>query len=64
MAFSLRKFIKNGFLQAIGNKAEYEIRLAAASWLDKGVLLEDDLADIESAIEESKKEIIVEQETI
>ena len=51
MTFNLRNFIKKGLLLAIGQKPSYEIILAAANWLDKGVLLEEDLAEIEIAIE-------------
>lgn len=61
MAFSLREFVKKGLLLAIGNKADYEIILSAASWLDKGVLLEDDLAEIQVAIEERTAEPIIEE---
>ena len=53
--FSLREFIKNGLLLAIGNKADYEVILASASWLDKGVLTEGDLAEIQVAIDEKNK---------
>lgn len=49
--FSLREFVKDGFLQAIGNKPNYEIKLKSAEWLSKGVLTEEDLAEIETAIE-------------
>lgn len=49
--FSLREFVKKGLKLAIGNKADYEIILSAASWLDKGVLLEEDLAEIQVAID-------------
>ena len=49
--FSLREFVKNGLLLAIGNKPDYEVILSSASWLDKGVLTEEDLADINMAIE-------------
>ena len=49
--FSLQKFIKDGFLLAIGNKPDYEIRLKSADWFAKGVLTEDDLAEIEKAID-------------
>lgn len=52
MAFSLREFIKNGLLLAVGKKADYEIILNSASWLEKGVLLEEDLAEIQVAIDE------------
>ena len=56
MVFSLREFIKNGLLLAIGKKADYEIILAAADWLKNGVLHEEDLAEIQSAIDERKNE--------
>ena len=48
--FSFRAFIKRGFLNAVGKLADYRIILNAAGWYDKGVLLEDDLAEIQSAI--------------
>ncbi len=51
MAFSLKEFIKTGLLLAIGKKADYEIILSSAGWLEKGVLLEDDLAQIQTAID-------------
>jgi hypothetical protein len=49
--FNLRDFIKSGFLKAIGKMADYQIILNAAGWHDKGVLTEEDLADISTAIE-------------
>jgi hypothetical protein len=49
--FSLRDFIKNGLLKAVGNMADYQIILNAAGWLEKGVLNETDLAEIQTAIE-------------
>ena len=57
MAFSLREFIKNGLLLAVGKKADYEIILNSASWLEKGVLLEADLEEIQVAIEAQNKAI-------
>lgn len=48
--FSLREFIKNGFLKAVGEMADYKIILNAVGWYEKGVLVEDDLAEIESLI--------------
>ena len=51
MKFDLREYIKSGFLLAIGNKADYEIILGSGGWLDKGVLLEEDLAEIKTAID-------------
>lgn len=49
--FSLREFIKKGLFNAIGNLADYQVILNAAGWLEKGVLMEEDLAEIQSAIE-------------
>ena len=60
--FSLSNFIKDGFLKAIGNKPDYEIKLKSADWFAKGVLTEDDLAEIETAIE-SKNEVLKAEES-
>lgn len=49
--FSLKDFIKNGLLKAVGKMADYQIILNAAGWFEKGVLLEEDLAEINAAIE-------------
>lgn len=48
--FNLKDFIKKGFISAIGKMADYQIILNALGWFDKGVLNEDDLAEIELAI--------------
>lgn len=49
--FSLREFVKNGLLKAVGSMADYQIILNAAGWHEKGVLLEEDLAEIQAKIE-------------
>lgn len=49
--FSLREFIKAGLLDAVGKMADYQVILNAAGWHEKGVLTEDDLAEISAAIE-------------
>jgi hypothetical protein len=49
--FSLRDFVKKGFIKAVGKMADYQIMLNAAGWLEKGVLTEEDLEEINSAIE-------------
>jgi hypothetical protein len=49
--FSLRDFIKSGLLKAVGNMADYQIILNAVGWLEKGVLTEADLAEIQTAID-------------
>lgn len=61
MSFNLREFIKNGLLLAVGNEPDYEVMLSSAGWLEKGVLLETDLAEIQAKIEEQH---ITEEETI
>jgi hypothetical protein len=50
--FKLKDFIKRGLILAVGKKADYEIILASVSWLEKGVLVESDLAEIQVAIDE------------
>ena len=49
--FSLRKFIKKGLLNAVGKMADYQVILNSAAWMEKGVLTEEDLAEIQTAIE-------------
>lgn len=59
--FSLRDFIKNGLVKAVGKMADYQIILNAAGWLEKGVLAESDLEEIQAAID---KQYITETEEI
>lgn len=49
--FSFKDTLKNAFVKAIGKKADYEIILAAAEWVNKGVLVEKDIEEIQSAID-------------
>lgn len=49
--FDLRNYIKEGFLKAIGKMADFQIILNSAGYHEKGVLTEDDLAEIKSAID-------------
>lgn len=48
--FSFKDFVKSGLLKAIGKMADYQVILNAAGWLEKGVLDEADLAEIDTAI--------------
>ncbi len=59
--FSFREFIKKGFLSAVGKMADYQIILNASGYFEKGVLTEDDLAEINAAIE--AQYIATEEET-
>ena len=49
--FSLRTFLMKGFRSAVGKMADYQVRLNAAGWLEKGVLTEADLAELETLME-------------
>lgn len=49
--FSLKNFIKSGLLKAVGHMADYQIILNAAGWLEKAVLDENDLSEIQLAID-------------
>ncbi len=49
--FSLNEFIKKGLLNAVGKMADYQVILNAAGWFEKGVLAENDLAEIQTAID-------------
>ena len=60
--FSLRDFVKKGFLDAIGKIADYQIILNAAGWHEKGVLTEDDLSEINQAMENYVPEVATENE--
>lgn len=50
MMFSLKNFLKDGFIKAVGKMADYQIILNAAGWFDKGVFDETDLMEIQEAI--------------
>lgn len=56
--FNLREFVLKGLKQAVGHEAEYKIRDIAAGWLDKGVLQEADLAELDSMFSENEAETL------
>ena len=49
--FNLRNFVKKGLLDAVGKMANYQVILNAASWHEKGVLTEEDLSEVQNAID-------------
>lgn len=53
--FSLKDFIKKGLLNAVGQMADYQIILNALGWFEKGIFLEADLAEIQTAIDEAQE---------
>jgi hypothetical protein len=58
--FSLKSFVKKGLLDAVGKMADYQVILNSVGWMEKGVLTEEDLAEINAKIE---AQYPVEQET-
>ena len=51
MSFTLKSYIKRGLIAAVGKMADYQIILNSAGWMEKGVLTEDDLMEIQAAID-------------
>lgn len=49
--FSLNEFVKKGLLDAVGKQADYWVILNAAGWMEKGILNEADLAEINAKID-------------
>ena len=52
--FNLRDFVKKGFINAVGKMANYQVILNAMGWYEKGVLTEEDLAEIDELINNQK----------
>ena len=52
MKFSMHDFVLKAILSAIGVQSDYWVYLESAKWLEKGVLLEEDLIRIQELIEE------------
>ena len=57
--FSLREFLMKGFKDAVGNMADYQIILNATGYYEKGVLTEDDLAELQALIDEKNTPVEV-----
>ena len=49
--FSLNAFIKKGLMDAVGKMADYQVILNSVGWMEKGVLTEAELAEINEKIE-------------
>lgn len=45
--FSLREFIMGTLADMVGNRPEFQIKEIGLNWYSRGVLTEDDLAQIE-----------------
>lgn len=63
--FSLREFILKGLLDAVGNLPDYKVIMNAMGWYEKEVLTEEDLALINSKIDEKNTPVApVEEEPV
>ena len=51
MAFSLHDYIMNGLRNAVGKMSDYQIILNSVGWMEKGVLTESDLAELQALID-------------
>lgn len=51
MAFNLHDFIMKGLRDAVGKLADYSVILNAVGWLEKNVLTEADLAELQALID-------------
>ena len=52
MSFSMHDFLMKGFRDAVGKMPDYKIIMNMAAWFEKGVLDENDLAEIQALIDE------------
>ena len=50
--FILRDFLMKGFRDAVGKMADYQIIMNAAGYYEKNVLTTEDLAEIQSFVDE------------
>lgn len=47
----LKNFIKKGLMDAVGKMPDYQVILNAAGWHEKGVLVEEDLIELQNLID-------------
>ena len=50
--FRLHDFIMKGLLDAVGKLWDYQVILNAMGWYEKGVLTDEDMAILQTAIDE------------
>lgn len=48
--FNYREFLMQGFRNAVGKMQDYQVILNANGYYEKGVLTEDDLAELQALI--------------
>lgn len=62
--FSLREFLMKGFKDAIGKMADYQVILNATGYYEKNVLTTEDLAELQSLIDQKNTSPAVEYDEI
>ena len=62
--FILKEFIMKILKEKIGNEPDYRVRELALGWYSKGVLAEEDLAEIDTLIEEKNSKEIENSSTV
>ena len=62
--FNLRDFVKRGFINAVGKMADYQVILNAMGWYEKGVLTEEDLAELDELINAQEENSTAEADCI
>ena len=60
MNFSFKDCLKNALIQAVGSKPDFETILAASDWVERKVLVEADVEEIQAAID---KQYVVKEPT-
>ena len=55
--FNYREFLMTGFRNAVGKMADYQIILNANGYYEKGVLAEEDLAELQMLIVEKNTQV-------
>ena len=53
--FNYREFLMKGFRNAVGKQADYQVIFNANGYYEKGVLTEEDLAELQRMIDEKNK---------
>lgn len=51
----IKEFLKKGFIEAVGKMEDYKIRINSIGWFEKGYLSENDINEINEAIESQYK---------
>ncbi len=59
--FNYREFLMTGFRNAVGKMADYQVILNANGYFEKGVLTEEDLAELYHMIEVKNTPEVVEE---